>query len=316
MIVSMHNQELRLPDFFIVGAAKSATTSLHSYLKQHPQIHLPDRKELYFFAFNGEIQYFKLADGTRRPGLGCTREEYFKMYQNSPQGCISGDTSSWYLYYYENVIKNIQQLYGSQARKAKIIMILRNPVERAWSHYSMHYAHGINNIPFREAISNGSLQDKLQQGYFPGYDYIGFGMYSGQVEAYLAAFDDVKIIMYEDINNDTHAVVNEVIQFLGLEPVNKVDTGKRLNVSGKPRSPLAGIISRLIYKPNIFKKIIRPIIPRDLGQKIKMEISRFIFKRNPLDPKDRQVLIDIYRDDILRLQKLLDRDLSKWLQSK
>ena len=185
----------------------------------------------------------------------------------------------------------------------------------------MHQGQGTIDVPFRDTVvpGAGSFREKISvpaEGYFPGYDYIGFGMYSHQVEAYLAAFDDVKIILYEDFSNNTLAKVNEIIQFLGLKPLENIDTEKRLNVSGTPRSPLAAIISRWIYKPNLLKKLIRPIIPGDLGHRIKMNISRFIFKKNRLSPTDRQVLIDIYRQDILRLQKLLDRDITSWLENK
>jgi hypothetical protein len=316
MLVPVNNRKVRFPDFFIVGAAKSATTSLFAYLKQHPDIFLPERKEMYFMVFNGLSPRFKLTDGTFHPEVGCTREEYFETYKNSPEGCIPGDVSTWYLYFHETVIKNIIAFYGDQARKAKIIMVLRNPIERAWSHYCMHQRTGIINIPFLEAISDDSFKSQLKDGYYPSYDYTGFGMYYRQVKAYMDAFDDVKVFLFEDLRDDAEAKIEEILQFLGLEPVGHLDTGKRLNVSGTPKSSLAGVISHLIYKRNVFKKIIRSLLPRDLRYNLKMGVSRFLFKKNPLKPKHRQVLIDIYRDDILRLQKLLDRDLSKWLANK
>jgi hypothetical protein len=312
MIIPANNRELGLPDFFIVGAAKSATTSLFAYLKQHPKIFLAERKEMYFLAFNGLSPRFKLTDGTFHPEVGCTREEYFETYKNSPEGCLLGDVSTWYLYFHETVIKNIISLYGGQARKAKIIIVLRNPIERAWSHYCMHQRTGIINIPFLEAITSDSFKSQLKDGYYPSYDYIGFGMYSRQVKAYMENFDDVKVLLLEDLRDDAEAKINEIVQFLGLEPVGHLDTGKRLNVSGTPKSSLAAVISHLVYKRNVLKKIIRPLLPRDLRYRLKMGVSRFLFKKNPLKPEHRQVLMDIYRDDILRLQKLLDRDLSKW----
>lgn len=309
------NRELRLPDFFIVGAAKSATTSLFAYLKQHPEIFLPKRKEMYFLAFNGLSPRFKLLDGTFHQEVGCTREEYLETYKNSPEDCIAGDASTWYLYFHEAVIRNIKALYGIQARKAKIIMVLRNPIERAWSHYSMHQRAGIINVPFMDAISSDSFKNKVKDGYYPSYDYIGFGMYWYQVQAYLEAFDHVKVLLLEDLRNNTKAKINEIIQFLDLDPVDHLEQ-KRLNVSGTPKSNFAAMISHLIYKRNVLKKIIRPLLPQNLRYKLKMGISGFIFKKNPLRPEHRQVLIDIYRDDILRLQKLLDRDLSDWLVQK
>jgi hypothetical protein len=320
MKVTVNNRQVVLPDFFIVGAAKGATTSLHAYLKQHPKIFLPERKELYFLALGGETPRFKLAEGTPREKVGVTREEYFKIYKSSPEECVSGDTSSWYLYYYKEVIRTIQELYGSQAGKIKIIVVLRNPVDRAWSHYCMHLGQGIINLPFHDAIAPGmnSFREKINDpdaGYFPGYDYIGFGMYSRQVEAFLEAFDQVKIFLYEEFDKDNRTVVNEITRFLGLEPAEQLEKGKRLNVSGEPRSGLAALLGRLIYRPYFFKKLFRSLLPGRLRCKIKMNISRFLFKKKYMKKEDQQLLIDIFREDIRRLQKLLNRDLSHWLNN-
>lgn len=313
MIITLNNCNVRFPDFFIVGAAKSATTSLFAYLKQHPKIFLPERKEMYFMVFKGLSPRFKLTDGTFHPEVGCTREEYFETYKNSPEECIPGDVSTWYLYFHETVIKNIFAFYGDEARKVKIIMVLRNPIERAWSHYCMHQRTGIINIPFLEAISDDSFKSQVKDGHYPSYDYIGFGMYSRQVNAYMDAFDNVKVFLFEDLRNDVQANINEILQFIGVEPAGELESRQRLNVSGTPKSSLAAAISHLIYKRNVFKKIIRPLLPRDFRYRLKMEVSRFLFKKNPLKPEYRRVLTDIYYDDILRLQKLLDRDLSKWI---
>ena len=313
MIIPVNDRNLRLPDFFIVGAAKSATTSLFAYLKQHPDIFLPERKEMYYMAFDGLSPRFKLTDGTLHPEVGCTREEYLETYNNSPEGSILGDVSTWYLYFYEAVIKNIITFYGKEARKAKIIIVLRNPIERAWSHFGMHQRAGMINIPFPEAISSDSFKNQLKDGYYPSYDYIGFGMYWRQVKAYIDFFDDVKVLLLEDLRENAEAKTNEILRFLGLEPRVHLNTAKRLNVSGTPKSSLAVMIGHLVYKRNVLKKIIKPLLSRDLRYKLKMGVSRFLFKKNPLKPEHRQLLIDIYRDDILRLQKLLDRGLSHWL---
>lgn len=316
MIVTIDKEEVRLPDFFVVGAAKGATTTLNSLLKQHPGIFLPERKELYFFCYNGETPRFKLADGTFRKEVGCTREEYVEMYRDAPVDCLAGDTSSWYLYYHDVVIRNIRALYGEEARKLKIVMVLRSPVGRAWSHYSMHLGHGLIDIPFREAVVPGAFREKLQGdgGLYPGYDYVGFGMYSRQVEAYLGAFDDVKIILYEDFGKDTEGVTGDIFSFLGLESKVLLRAGKRLNVSGAPKSRLAALVGRMVYRPYGLKRFFVPLFPEGLRYRIKTGLSRFLFKRTAMSAADRSLLIDIYRDDILRLEKLIHRDLSPWLR--
>lgn len=314
MKIKMVNGERRVPDFFMVGAAKSATTSLYAYLDQHPEIFLPERKELYYFAFGGETPRFKMADGSMRVPVGVSQEEYLKFYEKCPEGWIAGDTSSWYLYYHENVIGNIKKMYGDRAREVKIIMVLRNPVERAWSHYCMHLGQGTMELPFGEAISEGAPGKRLEEGFYPGYDYIGFGMYSRQVQAYLDAFEHVKILLHDDISRDSGKAVAEIFEFLGLEPPGQLDTEKRFNVSGAPKSRLAAVVGKLVYRPYFFKRLFVRLIPEKLRYKIKTGIGGFIFKKKSLSPGDRAILVDIYREDIEKLEKIINRDLSPWVQ--
>lgn len=307
--------EKNLPDFFIVGAAKSATTSLYSYLQQHPRVFLPAQKELYFFSYNGAAPRFKLADDTVREPVGCTAPEYFRFYENCPAGSLAGDTTSWYLYYHKEVIANIKNLYGRNAEKLKIIMVLRNPIDRAWSHYSMHKGQGLIGIPFSEAIE-GKFRDRITNpanNYYPGYDYIGFGMYAAQVKAYLDAFPHVKIYLYEEVNKNAPAVVNDMFEFLDLAPLEELKDQKRLNVSGAPRSRSAAFVSRMLYRPYAVKKVLRSILPARLRYKIKMNVSRFLFKRQLLSSRDRETLVQIYRDDIRQLGEIIGKDLSGWL---
>ncbi len=317
MIIENHNQPVKLPDFFVVGAAKSATTSLYTYLNQHPGIFLPDRKELYYFAFNGETPRYNMDGGAPRPPMGRTREQYLEMYRDCPAEGLMGDTSSWYLYYHREVIRNVRALYGDRAREVRIVMVLRNPIERAWSHYSMHAGHGNMDRPFKEVIEPAFFkqQQEADEAYFPGYDYIGFGMYAEQVKAYLDAFGHVKIILYEDFNRDAAAQMAAIYKFLGLDvPEGELDAQKRLNVSGVPRSGAAAFFSRLLYKPYAFKRLFTFLLPESVRYRLKNNLSRYLFKKKGLSPEDRALLTGIYREDIARLQDIIARDLSTWTQ--
>ena len=177
----------------------------------------------------------------------------------------------------------------------------------------MHKNNAIINISFKSAISPGPFRNKLSEGYYPGYDYIGFGMYSRQVEAFLSFFDDVKILLYEDFSKNSGFVVSEILKFLDLETGYVISTSKRLNVSGIPRSFLARWAARIIFSPNILKKMLIPLIPRNFRYKIRMNASGYIYKKNTMGSDDRLLLIDTYKNDISRLQEIIKRDLSGWL---
>lgn len=321
MMIQIENRARILPDFFVAGAAKGATTSLHALLSQHPQIFLPERKELYTFAFNGERPRFKLADGTHREKVGCSWKQYFKYYEKSPAGFLAGDTSSWYLRYHETVIGKIRQLYGEAARNLKFIMVLRNPVERAFSHYSMHRGQSMINEPFGDTIVDSEFRKKITDpaaGYYPGYDYIGFGMYSGQVRAYLDAFghDNVKVFLFEEFHKDNGAVADEIARFLGLETLGQWDPGKKLNISGEPKTTFAAFIGKLVFRPSIFKRLSRFLLPLKVRAGVKNNVGRLLYNKTHMSEEDRKTLIDIYRKDIGELQTILGRDLSSWLGGK
>lgn len=302
------NKPITLPDFFIVGAAKSATTSLYALLKQHPGIFLPPRKELYTFAYDGKTPVFTLENGTTRPPVGCTWDEYYSMYNKCPDTSIAGDTSSWYLYYYKEVIPALRKMYGNRASEIKIIIVLRHPVDRAWSHYTMHYGQGTISLPFSEAIKQGTFREKVTapgSSIYPGYDYIGFGLYGRQVEAFLDAFPNTYIVSFGDFCKDNKKTVDGILRFLGLEPVEHMKSEKQLNVSGEPKSRLAHWVTGFIYRPNKLKALFRRLVPLSIRDRLKSEASRFLFKKLKLSETDRELLKEIYRDDIQYLENVL-----------
>jgi len=124
----------RLPDAFIVGAAKSGTTSLYQMLASHSGLFFPKgEKEPFFFCFAN-----KKPEGLESSIIDRVtweEEKYFELYANAPKDAVAIDASTAYLYRYEETIAHMKQYYGKDLASVKIIMLLRNPVERAWSHY-------------------------------------------------------------------------------------------------------------------------------------------------------------------------------------
>lgn len=217
--------------------------------------------------------------------------------------------------------------YLTDYRKIKIIIILRNPTDRAFSHYCMFKLYGLENLIFEEAIGR---KQSWQTKYLKLIDYLGMGLYYKQIEAYLENFEKVKIFLYEDLKNDPQELMRSLLEFLEIDRNFKIDTGQKFNISGEPRSRLLNAIinnfahfvfNRKSFVRETIKNFANLIIDWDsfwhsfsqpvvnLIEKIRIKNS----KQAKINPETRKFLINYYRDDILKLQDLIKRDLSSWL---
>ena len=303
----------RLPDFLLVGAAKSATSSLNYYLDQHPQIAMASQKESWFFSFYGKPPSYS------SPGVlsdvVSDLETYSGLFDGANAEQLLGDACPSYLYTYEDTIKNIQRLYDAEdLARLKIIISLREPVGRAYSQYYTFKRKVQEPLPFDQAVRPETINQRMQENWNIFYDYLGFGMYARQVEAFQQAFgsERVHVVLYEDIKTDVQKVCRGIYDFLGIAPDFVVDDRYKINaISGEPR--LKWMVAAMFSK-NRLKKMLASLIP----QKLRMIIIYFVFKvllkRETMDVDTIKQISQHFTDDISRLEKLIDRDLSAWQQ--
>lgn len=298
-----------LPNFLIVGAAKAGTTSLYYYLKEHPEIFLPERKELRFFSdmpgnFKGP------GDENVNRTIIKSIKEYKKFYENVRNEKAIGDISPEYLYYFNKSIKNIKNILGDP----KIIIILRNPIDRAFSHYLYFVRDGREIFSFEEALKSEEMRKKLNWEWSWFYKDVGF--YYKQVKAYMENFSNIKVYLYDDLKKDTLGLVQDIYRFLEVDDffVPKSVTTK-FNVSGIPKNK---IFHSFLTKPNILKGAIKPFIKVLISKDTRRKLQNWLLQKNlekpQMKPETREYLKKIYRKDILRLQDLIKRDLSHWLR--
>ena len=172
----------RLPDFLIIGAARAGTTALHSYLRQAPDVFMPDAKEPNFFAYEGQTLAVK------GPGAGfinnsLTRlEDYAALFAGAPDGAICGEASPLYLYEPTapgNIHRHIPD--------ARLVAILRNPVEQAFSHFLYASRLSVETLDsFTDAL--GREAERRAQGWQPLFGYSAFPRYGEQLARYFALF--------------------------------------------------------------------------------------------------------------------------------
>lgn len=291
------------PDFLVVGAAKSGTTSLFKYLNQHPDIYIPEIKEGRFFS-----QLRK-----KYKGLGAEKfvnngvvdeQEYFSLYKGYDDK-ICGDISNDYLYYHQRSIENIKKYLKEDV---KIIIILRNPVERAYSNYLHAVREGWEDSTFEEAISKENSRI-LKEWAWP-YHYFNVGLYYSQVKSYMNNFENVKIFMFEELKS-TDQFLWEVFEFLDITKVN-INSKKRYNKSGYPRYKfLINLHDKKFIKNNPIKKI----LPKQIKEKISIffdYLKRKNLEKKPMSPYIRKRLTLRYKEDIKKLEELINKDLRRW----
>ena len=289
----------------IIGAAKAGTTSLCYYLDQHPQVYISPIKEPRYFApefytvhVNGPIR-----DHARRTLF--TLEEYHQLFEGVSNEISVGEASTEYLYFPE-VPARIQAAIPD----AKIIAVLRNPVERAFSAFCYQLRDACESVSFEEALQQE--RDRIRNHWRPGWLYQDCGFYYSQVKRYYNFFDsnNIKIYLYDELDQDSLAVVKDIFQFLQIDD-DFVPEVSRKNISKIPKSKL---LNTLITRENPLKNGLKAVLPTSETTLMAKCARKFNYDHKPvLAEETRQLLIDLYREDILKLETLIQKDLSAWL---
>jgi hypothetical protein len=312
-----------LPNFFIVGAPKAGTTSLYHYLSQHPDVYMSPIKEPNYFAAevraeNIEPQWQAWAQqgneslqqylrGSMREkrfgGLVSNWSDYLKLFQNANGEKAIGEASVCYLWS-RTAARNI----ASTTCNAKIIMVLRNPVDRAFSQYKQAVANGLVGWSFREQVrrSLDRNTDKLDLL----NPFLEYGLYHDQVERFMQLFpaENLRIYLYEEYRRAPAETLADVFRFLEVDPQFVPDMSKKHLQTRMPRFVWAshklrqyGAWSRLKGAvPATLVSVVRKLVFRDEQT---AEINR----------ADRLYLSDYYREDVGRLETLIRRNLKGWL---
>lgn len=290
------------PDFLIIGAYKSGTTALHHYLRAHPGVFVPARKEPNYFAFADQVAPFDhpaAAESVR------SQADYERLFAGAQSGQRLGEVSPAYL-----AVAPTCDRIRAAAPGVLLIAVLRNPVERAYSDYLMYRRKGLEHEEdFLHALRRQSDRDP---GIDPTGHYLSSGMYGEQLARYFEAFDHAQlhVVLHEDLRTDRDRVLRDLFTFIGVDPSVTIAEQAPSNVSGVPR----GLPMRLAYgMRNRFKDQLRMVVPPSIKRRIDASLeSRLI--QEPLPAEARAWLNDLYRPDIERLGHLLNRDLSSWLR--
>ena len=299
------------PNFFVAGAPKSGTTSLYHYLNQHPEIFMSSVKEPHYFAdevrpcyFGEELRRFSVRG--EFPRLVQTESQYLNLFADAGGSAAVGEASVCYLWS-ASAPRNIANVVPA----ARIILVLRNPVERAFAqHRKLMHIHPVP-LSFAAHIELGLSAHGPELN--PAHPFLELGNYHRQMLRYLEYFpsEQIQVHLYDDYRADPAGMLRRIFAFLRVDPDYQPDLSTRHMTGGVPRSlKLHDIAVRKLRLGYRLKKI----LPDSAHSTLKKLIYR-PGKSALIDPRDRARLVDYYRNDVLALSDLLKRDLSHWLQA-
>ena len=279
-----------MPNFLIIGAAKAGTTSLYHYLSEHPQVFMSPIKELNYFAYDDPDVHSGWPD---LPFPIKSIEDYCAQFSAVKSETAVGEASPIYL---ESAIapKRIKEIIPN----VKLIAALRNPADRAYSGYLMHILHGQENNSIDKAFNMNAR-------------YVRGGFYYSKLKRFYDVFDQsqIKVCYFEDLKNYPVKLIHELYSFLEVDNNFTPDLYKKHNVGRYPRNKLINKIIAHGVKWRLASHL--PNWVRAAGKKVR---TRNFTKPPPFPSELKAKLINLYRDDIMRLQDLVDRDLSMWIE--
>ena len=300
---------MTLPNFLIIGAAKSGTSSLYMFLMQHPEIYMSPTKEPHFFSFDNES---KMTQGPGDPIHEAITD--FDAYQAQFDGVTNekaiGEASTSYLYRPE-APGRIHAILPD----VKLIAILRDPADRAFSAY-MHVVRDKRETAknFAEALS--LEETRKAAGWEPIWHFTSVGHYYEQLQRYYELFtpEQIRVYLFEDlINNHAESLAN-IYDFLGVDPGFVPGSLMRYNASGHVRSETVAEESAWLFSnPNLIRWASHKVLPHNWRMKFATWVRFKNLKRPEIPGEIRKQLIDQFRDEIHQLEGLINRDLSNWL---
>lgn len=296
MTTTTRNQEI-WPNFFIVGAVKAATTSLYYYLKDIPGVYMSPVKETRYFSTRNVLR--EITD----------KNEYLDLFRKAADHDAIGEATPSYLW-----DPDTPGLIHQVVPAARIIMILRDPIERAYSHYLMDLRYtGRTKSFYDELIEGYNSQEKVK---IVGESnlYVDLGMYYEQVKRYFDVFgrERVKVVIFEEFVKDPVGTVNEILAFLEVNHrVSQIDSNQ-YNPYSLSRSRISVWFNAFIHW--LHNKNLKPYKTLHLfPDYMKVTLAdRILFKNAPkpqMPAEARDFLQKVYHEDVIKLQELLGRTL-------
>jgi hypothetical protein len=299
------------PDFFLIGAPKAGTSALHSALAVHPHLFLsPVKEPKYYMCGDSPPPAYKgPGDAHSNQEWVWQRQRYLDLFQDAPEGTLRGESTPFYLYN-----RDARRRIAADRPDAKLIAVLRDPVDRAYSNWMHLWMDGLE--PEADVVQAVALEHKrVDAGWAPFWHYSGLGMYGRQVADLYDHFprEQVLLLRYRELVDSPDQTLNRVFDFLGVEGAD-VDTIPSDN-------------SRPFVRDGVRARTVGPVIRAGaaVGQFLPPKVWRAVSKplisqlhkggdpsRPRLTPEQREQLVAPHLEDIALLEDITGESFDLW----
>lgn len=292
-----------LPNFLVIGAGRSGTTSLHHYLGQHPEVYVSKVKSpSHFFCQDRAIR-----DASQLNYFVPDRKKYEALFQGVSQEKAVGEVSPVYL-----AALHVAPAIARQLPEVKLCALLRNPVDRAWARYVARLRDGLEQRSMEQILADETGNEPLCRADASG-TYLASGCCGHFLRSYYDHFpaQQIRVELFEDLIRDPQALMARFYTFLDVSPEFSPNVARRYNQSGGViRNPA---LRKIWTATASVRTRLRRYLPQSLRDAVFRGFTREMTTPT-LSPELREHLTDLFREDTLRLQDLLGRDLSAWMK--
>lgn len=296
----------RLPNLVVAGAPKCGTTSLYHYLKQHPEVYLPARKELHYFTRD------HLTRDTAGPGdtavlqhLCKNRAAYEAEFAGVGVEKVLGDISPSYFDFAE-----VASAMRRELEDARIVILLRDPVAKAFSQYMHLVRDGRETLSFYDALQ--AEAERAGRHWSMIWRYAASSLYAERLRKYLDAFggERVRIYLFEEFVAQPQSMLEDLWRFLGTDPTVRPDTSRVFNVSSRPRSRA---LATMVSKRSPLAAVARAVLPPGIRNRITESVRRLnAGRKGEVDQRSRDFLRERFAADVRETEAIMGRPLG-WL---
>lgn len=300
----------RWPDFFILGAPKAGTTALHSALARHPRLQLSAVKEPKYFLCGDAPPplYLGPGDAHSRREWVWRRDHYQALFAEAPADVLVGESTPLYLHD-ESALRRIRDV----APSARMIAVLRDPVDRAYSNWMHLWSDGLE--PESDFVTAVAMEDaRRRRGFAPFWRYRSLGLYGRQLRHLHGLYpaDQIHVLRYRDLVERPDETLNQVWDFLGVAGGPLPDVPRDNTRPFVPDTLRTRSLARAVRAGALLGSLAPPEIWRGVERRMLDRLHRSGQRRPVLNPEQRKQVQAYFTEDLDLLERITGRDFSEW----